>query len=100
MRRIVKRAPWAGGSGKPGRGGDRELMPRTSVDGSSTKQQQPAWHALDLKALDTSLAATDGGLSAQQAASRLAEYGPNLLPEQGATPLWLIVLRQFINPLI
>ena len=75
-------------------------MQKTSVSGSSTKQQQPAWHALDLKAIYSSLEATDRGLSPQEAARRLTEYGPNTLPEQGATPLWLIVLRQFINPLI
>ena len=75
-------------------------MQRTAVDGSPTKQGQRAWHALDLKAVYTSLAATDGGLSAPEAARRLAAYGPNTLPEQGATSLWLIVLRQFVNPLI
>ncbi|MDA0834649.1 MAG: HAD-IC family P-type ATPase [Planctomycetota bacterium] len=40
------------------------------------------------------------GLTTAEARKRLDEYGPNLLPEKGPAPLWLIVLRQFVNPLI
>jgi len=39
-------------------------------------------------------------LSEHEASVRLRKYGPNTLPEQGVAPLWLIVLRQFVNPLI
>lgn len=67
---------------------------------SLKKQEQHPWHTLDIRSICGLLQATDVGLSNSEASSRLAEYGPNTLPEQGATPVWLIVLRQFINPLI
>jgi len=47
-------------------------------------------------ALDTS----QRGLTRAEVERRQQEYGPNLLPEKGPTPLWLIVLRQFASPLI
>ncbi len=46
------------------------------------------------------LAANEHGLSEREAASRLAKYGPNHLPQKPPVPLWLIVLRQFRSPLI
>lgn len=46
------------------------------------------------------LGATESGLSVDAAAERLAEFGLNKLPQSPPTPLWVIVLRQFRNPLI
>ncbi|MBS1718294.1 MAG: HAD-IC family P-type ATPase [Armatimonadetes bacterium] len=40
------------------------------------------------------------GLSSQEAARRLAEYGPNALPEDKSSPFWRLVLGQFASPLI
>lgn len=40
------------------------------------------------------------GLSAAEAAARLAKDGPNALPETRPTPLWLRFLGQFRSPLI
>ncbi len=40
------------------------------------------------------------GLSATDAASRLAEVGPNALPERQPDPLWRRFVRQFDSPLI
>jgi magnesium-transporting ATPase (P-type) len=40
------------------------------------------------------------GLSAADAAERLARFGPNALPEQPPAPLWRRFLRQFNSPLI
>ncbi len=40
------------------------------------------------------------GLSAAEAQKRLAQYGPNALPEQPPKPLWRRFLRQFQSPLI
>ncbi len=40
------------------------------------------------------------GLSAQEAASRLAQYGPNELRAAPLPPAWRRVLAQFQNPLI
>lgn len=44
--------------------------------------------------------ANSSGLSAAIAAERLAEFGPNALPEHPPTPTWLRFLRQFQSPLI
>lgn len=61
--------------------------------------KQP-WHAqAGLQVLDV-LGATGEGLSEGEAKLRRARYGPNQLPEPGATPLWRVILRQFANPLI
>lgn len=43
---------------------------------------------------------TSHGLSAAQAERLLDEYGPNALPEDRGTPLWVRFLRQFKSPLI
>jgi len=40
------------------------------------------------------------GLSSAEAARRLADVGPNALPEQPAPPLWRRFVRQFNSPLI
>ncbi len=40
------------------------------------------------------------GLSQLEARQRLAEHGPNALPEPEATRLWQRVLRQFKSALI
>lgn len=40
------------------------------------------------------------GLASQEAKRRLAEYGPNALPERPPEPLWRKFLRQFQSPLI
>lgn len=64
------------------------------------KQARAPWHYLALNDLKHQLNAPDNGLSAVEAASRLAEYGPNQLPQQPSVPLYTIVLRQFQSPLI
>ena len=40
------------------------------------------------------------GLTTEQAAARLAEFGPNVLPEAQAPSLLTVFLRQFLSPLI
>ena len=40
------------------------------------------------------------GLTAAEAARRLATGGPNLLPKTGRRPLWIVFARQFASPLI
>ena len=40
------------------------------------------------------------GLTTEQAAARLAEFGPNVLPEAQAPSLLAVFLRQFLSPLI
>lgn len=64
------------------------------------QQETRAWHAEPADAVLAALSASGRGLSEDEVARRLREYGPNVLPEKGPTPLWLIVLRQFMSPLI
>jgi Ca2+-transporting ATPase len=40
------------------------------------------------------------GLSSHEASERLAQFGPNALPEQPPDPLWRRFVRQFNSPLI
>ncbi len=58
------------------------------------------WFAMDLAAVLDRLGAVTGGLSDQEAASRLAHYGPNTLPRREPPSLVEIMLRQFRSPLI
>ncbi len=44
--------------------------------------------------------AITAGLSSEEAAARLAEHGPNALPEAPPTPWWERVLRQLHSPII
>jgi Ca2+-transporting ATPase len=55
---------------------------------------------MDLAAVLDTLGTATGGLSDEEAASRLAHYGPNTLPRREPPSLFKIVLRQFRSPLI
>ena len=66
----------------------------TSSTRDSASSKEPADIA---KALGTSL---EKGLSAQEAAERLAKNGPNELQSAPPTPAWRRVLAQFQDPLI
>ena len=61
--------------------------------------RQP-WHTLPSAAVLAALDTDAGGLSAAEAARRLAVHGANRLPEARTTPLWLVFARQFKSPLI
>ena len=63
-------------------------------------QTQAPWHFLALNDLKLNLGSTEKGLSKEESAKRLVEYGPNQLPQKPPVPLWTIVLRQFQSPLI
>lgn len=60
----------------------------------------PVRHALSASETLDRLQSEPGGLSAAEAAERLARYGPNTLPERGGPGLLHIVLSQFRSPLI
>jgi len=53
-----------------------------------------------IEALYARLETRPEGLSDSEAAARLATYGPNRPPQEKATPLWRLFIRQFFNPLI
>jgi calcium-translocating P-type ATPase len=57
----------------------------------------PPWHALEAGAVRQRLGSGPGGLSLEDAAQRLAETGPNAVPETPLAPAWLRFLAQFRN---
>lgn len=67
---------------------------------STQEQETRPWHSEPWDEVLTRLDSSQHGLTPVEVARRRRVYGPNLLPEKGPTPLWLIVARQFINPLI
>ena len=50
-----------------------------------------------LQELDSNV---EQGLTSQEAGERLIKYGPNKLPEKKKTPLFLVFLQQFNDPMI
>jgi magnesium-transporting ATPase (P-type) len=59
------------------------------------------WHALEATAAIERLGSNaTAGLSSQAVAQRIAEYGPNALPEVAKRSALLLLLRQFKSPLI
>ncbi len=64
------------------------------------KQMARHWHAESAEAIVRGLESTESGLTTTEVSRRQHRYGLNVLPEKGPTPLWKIVLRQFVSPLI
>ena len=65
-----------------------------------TDPTPPQWHALSAAEALTRLEATQDGLSAQEAAARLARHGANRLPQAAARGPLRRLLAQFDNLLI
>lgn len=59
-----------------------------------------AWFAMPLPAVLDAVSAAEDGLSDDEAARRLAQHGPNVLPRRKPPTLFDILLRQFKSPLI
>lgn len=64
------------------------------------KAEFPVWHAQPADAAFSHMDAAPGGLSQDEAAARLAAYGPNRLPSAKRAGPLLRFLRQFHNVLI
>ena len=58
------------------------------------------WFTMDLADVLDALGTATGGLSDDEAASRLEHFGPNTLPRRKPPSLLEITLRQFKSPLI
>lgn len=58
------------------------------------------WHALNTDDILRELDANPAGLDDKEAEHRLSRYGPNLLTGRKKTPVILILLHQFANPLV
>lgn len=64
------------------------------------QQLKTAWHVEPADRVLQTLETPPKGLSLEEVERRIETYGPNLLPEKGPAPLWLIIARQFMSPLI
>jgi len=70
------------------------------MDDPAPSGTSTAWHALTAEEVCSLLGTTTAGLSSQEAASRLASYGPNQLQAARRISPWSIFLEQFKNVLI
>ncbi|MDD3731498.1 MAG: HAD-IC family P-type ATPase [candidate division Zixibacteria bacterium] len=69
-------------------------------DASARKHAEDVWHSLEIDEVYEKLRSRSEGLSDNEAAARLQEYGPNVLPAKEPPTIWVILLHQLINPLI
>ena len=71
----------------------------SSTDFPRLDSRRP-WHALDRADVERELRTAAGGLTSDEAAARLAHYGPNELEEAPPTSTLTLILRQFKSPVI
>ncbi|HEY5837813.1 MAG TPA: cation-translocating P-type ATPase [Pyrinomonadaceae bacterium] len=74
-----------------------------SLDTKSTNKDinsSVPWHTLTVEAALERLEATRDGLSSEEVARRLEQFGPNELQASGRVSPWAILLEQFKNVLI
>ena len=72
---------------------------RGTVSGGDGHVLAP-WHTLSVEEVEHGLAVGPAGLSEEEAAARLAQYGPNEVEAEEETPWWRLLLHQFTDPLI
>jgi Ca2+-transporting ATPase len=58
------------------------------------------WHLKSVEETLLALKTTRHGLSSKEASERLAHFGSNQLEATGGPSLWVVLGRQFVNPLI
>ncbi|HNR17709.1 MAG TPA: cation-transporting P-type ATPase, partial [Chitinophagaceae bacterium] len=58
------------------------------------------WHCIDINKVLDITGSSMNGLTVEQAALKLAEYGPNELEEKKKKPAWLLFLFQFTDFMI
>jgi calcium-translocating P-type ATPase len=74
-------------------------QPAHSESASAYAPDKP-WHSLEPERIFQKLGVPEKGLTTQEAAQRLAQYGPNVLPVKPPPTLYEIILHQFKSPLI
>ncbi|GAB6190549.1 cation-translocating P-type ATPase [Desulfocastanea catecholica] len=67
---------------------------------SPTQEPKPIWHALPISELLTLLVTSENGLTGAEVNNRLEYYGRNRFPQKPPAAWWVILLRQFMSPLI
>ncbi|HUX86124.1 MAG TPA: cation-transporting P-type ATPase, partial [Chloroflexota bacterium] len=66
----------------------------------TNQQLALSWHQMTVGEAFSRLGTRPEGLSPEEAARRLAQFGPNRLPAEAATSPWKIALRQVQSSLI
>ncbi len=89
MRPVICRAMW--GTPKSRRGRSVNSAPNTA---------QVPWHARQVGDIEESFATSPHGLATNEAVSRLAQHGPNVLHEEPPTRAIVVFLRQFSSTFI
>lgn len=62
--------------------------------------EEKNWHSTDIDGVLATLETSNEGISDEEAAKRLAEYGPNELMEEGGTKWYHILWEQFTSILV
>src|SRR3954465_8943640 len=75
-------------------------MATTALPPAATAAETPAWHVLSREGAVQELhVQPDRGLTTEEAAARLAQYGPNKFAEAKTEPRWHAFLRQYQDPM-
>lgn len=75
-------------------------MQSSSMQSSSPKPSEPAWHALPVEQALSNVQSSDRGLTGEEAKARLAKYGPNSIQRSSGDSVLKLLWRQIDNPLI
>jgi Ca2+-transporting ATPase len=71
-----------------------------AATGTAADASESGWHALPVAEAIVRLGTSETGLAPDEAHRRLAQHGPNVLPESGGNEAWRILLSQIRDPLI
>lgn len=70
------------------------------MQNTTTLENPLEWHALEEEEIFSRIQTSRDGLNADEAARRLAQFGPNILPAKKPPGIFAILLHQFASPLI
>lgn len=76
-----------------------QSRPHTRHTTSETPPPPGPWHALSAEEVRATLGTTEQGLTEAEARDRLAQVGPNAIPEEPPPGLLTVLIRQFRSPL-
>lgn len=64
------------------------------------EKEKISWHSNSVDFAFERVKSSEKGLSSQEAEARLKEFGENTLPQKKPTPFILMLLKEFINPIV
>ncbi len=77
------------------------ILEKASRIGETTERlARTPWHTYPLEKVFEDLKSSPDGLAGTVAIERLAEYGPNAMPQKKGDPAWKLFLSQFNSPLM